>query len=283
MGQDVLHFLTRVWWQKKETELQIVTKTKYRMEVEQLSMTQGLATHTEKQMEWKLPCAPEPEGQAAGSYSVAQGALQGKFVDLGGGHMVEAGENVRGDLLDEGPALEQGQAWVGGSAEGQQLLGLVRGQVGVGGRAEGQLLLGQVLVAVGKVLVIAVGARKGASRNKIPSMTRVSTGLPDQEVAHQGLSWVDNMKEVQGFKRDKTVEVAKQQCKELVVGIYIYKEDQGHEVYYMRDVFKNVLREALSSLNFSSGNVAHAALCSCLLSCIKNNLSSLHRLAFLGT
>ena len=75
------------------------------------------------------------------------------------------------------------------------------------------------------------------------------------------------MKEVQGFKRDKTVEVAKQQCKELVVGSYIYKEDQGHEVYYMRDVFKNVLRDALSSLNFSSGNVAHAALCSRVFSC----------------
>ena len=100
--------------------------------------------------------------------------------------MVEAGENVRGDLLDEGPVLEQGQAWDGGSAEGQQLLGLVRGQVGDGGGAEGQLFLGQVLVAVGKVLVIALGARKGASRNKIPSMTRVSTGLPDQEVAHKG-------------------------------------------------------------------------------------------------
>ena len=77
------------------------------------------------------------------------------------------------------------------------------------------------------------------------------------------------MNEVQGFQREKTVEVAKQQCKELVVGIYIYKEDQGHEVYYISDVFKNVLREALSSLNFSSGNVAHAALCSRVLSCLR--------------
>ena len=153
-------------------------------------------------------------------------------------------DNVRGDLLDEGPALEQGKAWDGGSAEGQQLLGLVQVKVGDGGRAEGQLFLGQVLEAVGKVLVAMVGARKGASRNKIPSMTRVSTGLPVQEVALQGLSWVDNMKEVQGFKRDKTVEVAKQQCKELVVGINIYKEDQGHEVNYMKDVFKSILREA---------------------------------------
>ena len=103
----------------------------------------------------------------------------------------------------------------------------------------------------------------------IPSMTRVSTGLPVQEVALQGLSWVDNMKEVQGFKRDKTVVVAKQQCKELVVGINIYKEDQGHEVNYMKDVFKSILREAFSSLNFSLGDVAYTALCSHVLSCLR--------------
>ena len=59
------------------------------------------------------------------------------------------------------------------------------------------------------------------------------------------------MKEEQGFKRAKTVEVARQQCKELVVGVYIYEEDQSHEVCYLRDVFKNVLGEDLSSLNFS--------------------------------
>ena len=257
---DVLHFLTRAWWQKILPAIQNVIKTslakkyweeKYQMGVEQLSRTQGLAKHVEKQREWKLPHVSESEGLAVlGSYSVAQGALhlQGCVAGLGGGHVVEAREeSVWEDLLDEGPALEQGQAWDGGSAEGQQLLGLERGQVGVGGRTEGQLLLGQVLVAVGKVLVIAVGARKGASRNKIPSMTRVSTGLPVQEVALQGLSWVDNMKEVQGFKRDKTVEVAKQQCKELVVGIYIYKEDQGHEVNYMKDVFKSLERSFLFS------------------------------------
>ena len=160
-----------------------------------------------------------PEGLAVGEEST-HGALQGILEGLGGGNGVEAREeNVRGDLLDEGAAQEQGQAWVGGSAEGQQLLSLVRVQVGDGGgRAEGQLLLGQVLLAVGKVLVIAVGARKGASRNKIPRITRVSTGLPDQEIAHQGLSWVDNMEEMQGDKRVKTVEVAREQCKELVVG-----------------------------------------------------------------
>ena len=72
-----------------------MTKTNYNIRVEHLSGTQGLAKHTEKQMEWKHPVAPEPEGQAAGSYSVAQG-------DLGGGHGKEARqENVRGDLLDE--------------------------------------------------------------------------------------------------------------------------------------------------------------------------------------
>ena len=173
-------------------------------------------------------------------------------------------ESVWEDLLDEGPALEQGQAWDGGSAEGQQLLGLVRGQVGVGGRAEGQLLLGQVLVAVGKVLVIRVGARKGASRNKIPSSSRVSTGLPDQEAALQG-SEKDNMKEMQGVVGDKTVEVAKQQCREMIVGSYmlIYKEDQGYEVNNLKDVFKNVLIEDLSSLNFSLGDVAHSAVHVC--------------------
>ena len=148
------------------------------MGVEQLSRTQGLAKHVEKQREWKLPHVSESEGLAVlGSYCVAQGALhlQGGVAGLGGGHEVEVRENVRGDTKDEGPALEQGKAWVGGSAEGQQLLGLVRGQVGVGGGAEGQLLLGQVLEAVGKVLVTMVGARKGASRNKIPSMTRVAS------------------------------------------------------------------------------------------------------------
>ena len=232
----------------------------YQMGVEQLSRNQGLAKHVEKQREWKLPHVSESEGLAVlGSYCVAQGALHGILAGLGGGHVVEAREeNVRGDLVDEGPALEQGQAWDGGSAEGQHLLGLVRVQVGVGGRAEGQLLLGQVLVAVGKVLVIAVGARKGASRNKIPSMTRVSTGLPGQEI-FQGLSLEDNMKEMQGFKRE-TVEVAKRQCQEMVVVIYIYKEDEGHEVDCLKDVFKSILSEDFSSLNFSLGDVAHAAL-----------------------
>ena len=62
--------------------------------------------------------------------------------------LVEAWEeNVRGDLHDEGPALEQGHAWDGGGAEGQLLLGLEQGKVGVGRRAEGQLLQGQVLEA----------------------------------------------------------------------------------------------------------------------------------------
>jgi hypothetical protein len=252
MGQDVLHFLTRAWWQKTLPAIQNVIKTslvkkyweeEYQMGVEQLSRTQGLAKHVEKQREWKLPHVSESEGLAVlGSYSVAQGALHGILAGLGGGHGVEACEgNVRG-YVQEGPALEQVQHWDVGGAEGQLLL-------------------------LGKVLVAVVGARKGASRNKIPSMTRVSTGLPVQEVALQGLSWVDNMKEVQGFKRDKTVEVAKQQCKEMVVGIYIYKEDQGHEVNYMKDVFKSILREAFSSLNFSLGDVAHAALCSRVLSC----------------
>ena len=161
MGQDVLHFLTRAWWQKILPENQNVIKTnlakeywegKYQMGVEQLSRTQGLAKHVEKQREWKLPHVSESEGLAVlGSYSVAQGALhlQGCVAGLGGGHVVEAREdNVRGDLLDEGPALEQGKAWDGGSAEGQQLLGLVQVKVGDGGRAEGQLFLGQVLEAV---------------------------------------------------------------------------------------------------------------------------------------
>ena len=47
--------------------------------------------------------------------------------------------------------------------------------------------------------------------------------------------------------------------------LYIYEEDQGHEVRYLRDVMKNILREVFSSLNFSSGDVAHAALYSHVL------------------
>jgi hypothetical protein len=207
--------------------------------------------HIEKQRKWKLPCAPEPEGLVVGSYSVAQGALhlRGGVAGLGGGHVVEAREeNVQGDLLDEGPVLEQGQVWDGGSAEGQHLLGLERVQVGVGGRAEGQLLLGQVLVAVGKVLVIAVGARKGAPRNKIPSSSRVSTGLPGQEAALQG-SEKDNMKEVKGVLGEKTVKVAKQQCMEMIVGSYmlIYKKDQGYKMNNLKDVYKNLERSSLFS------------------------------------
>ena len=197
MYWDVLHFQTRAWWQKIESELQIVTKTKHKIREEQLSVIQGLAMHKEKQRVWKLPCAPEPEDQAAGSYSVAQGALQGILGDLGGGHVVEAFGNVRGDLHDEGPALEQGHAGDGGGAEGQLLLGFEHGKVGVGKGAEGQLLQGQVLEAVGKVL-------KGLSAVQ-----------------------VDNMKGEQEFKRAKTVEVARQQCKELVVGGYIYEKDQS--------------------------------------------------------
>jgi hypothetical protein len=156
------------------------------MGVEQLSRTEELARHVEKQREWKLPHVSESEGLAVGSYSDTQGALhlRGGVAGLGGGHRVEArDENVRGELLDEEPALEQGKAWDGGGAEGQLLLGLEQEQVGDGGRAEGQLLQGQVLVAVGEVPVVVVGARKGAPRNKIPSSLRVSTGLPDQEAA----------------------------------------------------------------------------------------------------
>ena len=54
-------------------------------------------------------------------------------------------ENVRGDLQDDGPALEKDQVWDGRRAEGQFLLSQVQIQVGDGrGMAEGQLLLGQV-------------------------------------------------------------------------------------------------------------------------------------------
>ena len=81
----MLHFLTRAWWQKILPENQNVIKTnlakeywegKYQMGVEQLSRTQGLAKHVEKQREWKLPHVSESEGLAVlGSYSVAQGAI----------------------------------------------------------------------------------------------------------------------------------------------------------------------------------------------------------------
>ena len=135
-----------------------------------------------KQRYWKLSIASEQGGLAVGEEST-HGALQGILAGRGGGHgVVACGENVQGVQLDEGAAREQGQGWVGGSAEGQQLLGQVQVKVGDGRGAEGQLSLGQVLVAV-------VGARKGASRKKIPSMTRVSTGIPVQEVALNVLSW----------------------------------------------------------------------------------------------
>ena len=72
------------------------------------------------------------------------------------------------------------------------------------------------------------------------------------------------MKDMQGFKRCKTVEVARKQCREMIVGSYMmfYNGDQG---YNLKDDFKTVLREDLSPLNFSSGDVAHAALCSRVL------------------
>ena len=136
---------------------------------------------------------------------------------LGGGHGVRAWENVRWDLQDEVPALEKGQVGDGGGAEGQLLRDLICGKVGVGGRAEGQLLLGEGLEAAGKIPVVEVGARKGAPSNKIPSSSRVSTGISVQEIALQGLFWVqvDNMKEVQGFKRAKTSPLVENFCKPL--------------------------------------------------------------------
>ena len=114
---------------------------------EQLSRTQGLAKHVEKHREWKLPHVSESEGLAVlGSHSVAQGALHGVLAGLGGGHRVEAWEeNVRGDLQGEGPALEQGQVWDGGGADGQ-------------------LPLGQVLDAVKWVLIVAVQCKRLLSR-----------------------------------------------------------------------------------------------------------------------
>ena len=68
---------------------------------------------------------------------------------------------------------------------------------------------------------------------------------------------------MQWCKRIKTVEVARKQCKEMIVGSYVtmfYKGDQG---YNLKDDFKTVLREDLSSLNFSLGDVAHSALHVC--------------------
>ena len=56
--------------------------------------------------------------------------------------------------------------------------------------------------------------------------------MPDQETVLQG-SKEDNLKGVMGVLGFKTEEVARQQWKELVVWIYIYEEDQGHEVCNM--------------------------------------------------
>ena len=62
MGWDVLHFLTKAWWQKILPDIQNVIKTslakkyweeEYQMGEEQLSRTQGLAKHVEKHREWK--------------------------------------------------------------------------------------------------------------------------------------------------------------------------------------------------------------------------------------
>ena len=85
------------------------------MREEQLSVIQGLATHKEKQLVWELPCASEPEGQAAGSYSVAQGALQGIFGYLGGGHVVGALEMYEGTRRLSSRGTRQWK-WLGSSA-----------------------------------------------------------------------------------------------------------------------------------------------------------------------
>ena len=62
---------------------------KYQMGIEQLSRTQGLAKHVEKQREWKLPHVSESEGLAVlGSYCVAQGALHGILAGPGEGHVM---------------------------------------------------------------------------------------------------------------------------------------------------------------------------------------------------
>ena len=159
-------------------------------EEQQLYGILGLAKYEGEQLDL-LRSASESESSravvdhAVGSYCVALGAVLGlrlgevigNIVDmgkleadkrfkvtvlwgpaisvarLGGGSVVESFGNVRGYLHDEGPALEQGQAWDGGGAEGQQPLGLVQGQLGVGGGAEEQLPLGQVLDAESWVLV----------------------------------------------------------------------------------------------------------------------------------
>jgi hypothetical protein len=59
-----------------------------------------------KQWYWKLISASVPDVLAVGE-EITHGALQGILAGYGGGHGVEARqENVRGDLLDEGAALE---------------------------------------------------------------------------------------------------------------------------------------------------------------------------------
>ena len=110
-----------------------------------------------------------------------------------------------------------------------------------------------------------VGARKGASRNKIPSFTMVSTGGKAYKTALQGLS-MGNMKGVQMMKVVKTVEVARTWCKKKVVGYYRL---ELYEVVYYKVVDYKVLRKDLSSLNFSLGDVAHAALLSTCACCLR--------------
>jgi len=223
-------------------------------EGQQLHGILGLAKYEGEQLDL-LRSASESESSravvdhAVGSYSVALGAVLDLVIGKVIGNIWTQGLCLMGlEGLDQHSLVEVLMGSIiyqrdkGKLEEADKgfkvtvLWGPAKDVAGIGGRALGQLFL-----------------------------SVYTGGLPVQEGTLQRLSWVDNMKEMQGMQWGMTVELAMHQCKELV-GIYtIYEEDQGHGVYFKREIFKNILREALSSLNFSSGDVAHAALCSRVL------------------
>ena len=184
---------------------------------EQLFRTKGLAKQGKQGL---LMSASEPEGLAVGIKCAP--ALHGNLAGFGGGLQGEAkGGNVREDQQQPSDVL-----WDGG------------------GGAEGQFQ--------GSVHTAEVGSR----------ITRVTLTVPVYKTSFQGLSVRGIKVEDQGSRVHVVVE--DQDNKEFkpvkkVARQWDVNEVESfccYEVIYIRENYR-VLRKALSSLNFSLGDVAH--------------------------
>ena len=243
---------------------ELIGKNSTKMGEEQL-LIKRLAKHIVEPLDWKVRCASEPEGHAVGK--CAQGALHNNLAWLGGGHGFEASVVENYGLIED--SMRSTSKEVGEPAV-DRLLARGAGEfLSKSGSTVGIVTLEVVATNVRQVSQLGLwwGPERGHPGNKIPSISRVFTGLSVMlcQATIGGLS-------VGKLMRDQ--EILKRGVKEMV-GIYHQlvsvvevacqwaqmKGEMCYRVNSYRVVYKvdfSVLRKALSFLNSSLGDVAHA-------------------------